>query len=224
MACIRTTRATSTSEIRSMSKRVVTKKCLIALMINFLIAISSKLPSTLLLHLPKRAHMGELVVHLSSSDSVNKKRQPIRRQVVHLHMRLQLRRIHLHLHLPLHIHHLLRMVTRKVHHLVMLIQHHLPKSQICLQMSSRMLKTLKRMPMKALANLMILKKRKKIKQRRISQLRDFTQKKTSMDMERSLLTEVLTLAKSHTLLLDPQQHPLKLQKTEQQKKKKFQIC
>jgi len=45
-----------------------------------------------------------------------------------------------------------------------------------------------------------------------------------MEMERSKLTEVLTLAKSHTLLLDLQQHHLIIQKTQQQKKKKFQIC
>jgi hypothetical protein len=72
MECIKTIRATSISEIRSMSRRVVTKKCLIASMKSFLIEISFKLPLIHLAQLVRRDHSIVTIILLSSLELIDK--------------------------------------------------------------------------------------------------------------------------------------------------------
>ena len=138
MECIKTIRTTSISGIRSMSRRVATKKCLIASMKNFLIAISFKLPSTHLAQPVKKDHTTETVILLSSLELIDKNKSLIipRPQLLQLRTRtrLQAHRILSHLHL-----HLLLEGMKMTRHLrVTLIQHQSLKSQICLPVSSRM--------------------------------------------------------------------------------------
>jgi hypothetical protein len=133
MECIRTIRATSISEIRSMSRKVATKRCLIALMTNYLTAISSRLlltlPSTLRARL--RAHTTAITIHLSNSEIMKPKGRPTLLSPHTLH---PLQPLLQHLQVPLHLLHKKKTIQ---HHLVTLTRPHLLISQIFSRVSLR---------------------------------------------------------------------------------------
>jgi hypothetical protein len=183
------------------------KRCLIALMINFLTANSSRQPSIQLANRVSRARMIATTTHSSNSELIKRRKGHTRPQQPPL---VQRRVARLRIPLPRHhTHHLLLMIKRTLLHQVMSIQHHLLRNQIFLRASLTMEMTI------ALIQLTVQMLQVKLK--KIDKLRDFTKRRVVI--QPSLLAVVLTLVKNHHLILDLQRPLINLKKMHQLKKK-----